>query len=67
MAQTFDINLKQHKKGPRGILEDFVLFGLETPDQAIGALLALKVAGLYDIFSDLLRYACLIMSYNKKQ
>lgn len=67
MAQTFDINLKQHKKGPRGILEDFILFGLETSDQAIGALLALKVAGLYGIFSDLLKYACLIISYNKKQ
>lgn len=66
MAQTFDINLKQHKKGPRGILEDFILFGLETPDQVIGALLALKVAGLSDMFSDLLKYACLIMSYNKK-
>lgn len=66
MAQTFDINLKQHKNEPRGILEDFILFGLETPDQAIGALLALKVAGLYDI-SDLLKYAFLKISYNKKQ
>lgn len=67
MAQTSDINLKQHKKGPRGILEDFILFGLDTPDQAIDALLASKVARLYDMFSDLLKYACLIISYNKKQ
>lgn len=67
MAKTFDINLKQHKKEPRDILEDFILFGLETPDQAIDALLASKVARLYDMFSDLLEYACLIISYNKKQ